>query len=254
MYKASSCQLRSHTGTICSGYAFEAKERSEKFHHLPTPPAAYGEKRFEVIYDQVLDMLGIKRSDRFPLNDVNRPCVFILKEKIEMIRSILQQLSQVAQVDYNDQFDVFELELLLNEVRNVFETDDQLPISITNAQLERDQFDSVANLSCDFHENEDLTKYCALSYVRRWFFDFCDYVGDLLCIEKVPGVHAPRYELPVAPAFDAWDEPSDDVAKVEPKDEPSDDESDEDESEIGQTTAGSINNYSTLVESDSDSE
>lgn len=164
-----------------------------------------------------------------------------------MIKSILQQLSQDAKVDYNEQFDVFELELFLNEVRNVFKTDemDQVPLSVSTGHLERDQFDASANISCDFHENEDLTKHCALSYVRRWFYDCCDYVCGQFNIEMVPGKHLPLYTPIVRQSFDDWGEQGDGDVKNEPKDA---------ESDVGESTAGSLNRYSTLIESESDSE
>lgn len=174
---------------------------------------------------------------------------------MEMIRSVLQQLSQVAKVDYNDQFDVFELELFLNELRNVFETDEEekIPISISNAQLERDQFDSTGNLSCDYHENEDLTKYCALSFVRRWFYDCCDYVLDKFQIEMLPGKHKPKVKRFVAPVFDDWDD-ADEKVKVELKsDQSDDDESDDDERSKPTPFVGS-HRYAPLVESEEESD
>lgn len=107
-----------------------------------------------------------------------------------MISSILSTLSGRDAILYTQQFDVFDLEILFNAMKNIGEVD-PIRITVTNAFLERDRFDATANISCDFHEDEDVTRHCALSYVQRWYFEFCDHVCEKLGIDLEAGKHLP---------------------------------------------------------------
>lgn len=211
-------------------------------HHLPIPPKAFGERRYDEIYDEIRRMLGINPTDRFSKNNENRPCVFILKDKNEMISSILSQLSTSNEVAYTEQFDVFDLEILFNAVKNIGEIE-PIRVTVTNAFLERDRFDATANISCEFHEVEDVTRHCALSYVRRWFFEFCDHVCEKLGIDLEAGKHLPG-NAGIKRHQEFESEGDDANSRARPKmDQWSNDDND--------STASSINvDYKELVESD----
>lgn len=156
---------------------------------MPPPPNAFGEARYPLIYREILKLFNIAEDDQFAKSDERRPCVFVLKNSIDVIKSILDQLSENK---WQEQFDVFELELLFNELRNCNELDgDKLRVTVTNAFIEQDKYDATANISCDFHEKEDVTRHCALSYIRRWYFLFCDHICEKIGVKLEPGKHLP---------------------------------------------------------------
>lgn len=189
--------------TVRIGYAFEAKDRSERYHRLTPPPNAIGEKRFDRIYAGILDVMGVRSGQTFEKDDPRRPCVFIRKEDVEMIESILDQLSDKQ---WTETFDIFDLELLFYELKNKVSTlhDRQsIPITVTSHFIEKDSYDATPNISCDFHETEDRTRYCALSYVRRWFFLFADHICQSINVKLVAGKHLPiNAALDPPPKFD----------------------------------------------------
>lgn len=178
-----------NSGSVQAGFAYEVKEHSEKVHRLPAPPNAFGEKRYELIYREILKLFNIAEDDQFTKTDDRRPCAFVLKREIDMVKSILDQISEQK---WQEQFDIFELELLFNELKNCNELDsDKLRVTVTNSFIEQDKYDATADISCDFHEKEDVTRHCALSYVRRWYFLFCDHICEKIGVKLVPGKHLP---------------------------------------------------------------
>lgn len=188
----------SFPGAVAIGYAFEAKDRSEKIHRLPPHPDAMGEKDYSKIYQDILDVIDARPNDVFDKNDPRRPCVFTRKQDIEMIESILDQLSdnQWTQV-----FDVFELELLFNELKNKVEgADEPIRVSVTNGLIEQDRYDATPDISCAFHEEVDKTRHCSLSYVRRWFYLFADHVCEKIDVKLVRGAHVPKNACIAPPA------------------------------------------------------
>lgn len=107
------------------GYAWIATEHSQKTHRLPIPPNALGEKNYDAIYDRILDILGLRRNQFFNKDDKQRPRVFIRKQDIKMIKSILNQIA--GPVDWNQQFDVWEFEYLFYVMKNAVDYDPQHP-------------------------------------------------------------------------------------------------------------------------------
>lgn len=187
--------LFSTTGTVEIGYAFEAKNRSEKVHRLPTPNTleAFGDKSYERVYANILmEIFGVRPGQTFSKDDRNRPYVFTREQDVEMMESILDQLSDKQ---WRQTFDVFHLELLFNKLKNKVETShgaDPIRITVTNVFIEQDRFDATAKISCDFHEEQDVTRHCALSYVQRWFFLFTDHICEKIGIKLQHGIHLPE--------------------------------------------------------------
>lgn len=113
------------------GYAWEARDHSRDTHQLPVPGnGAMGEKDFENVYKGLLDILGINRM-RFNRDDMRKPCVFARKEDMPMLHSILDQLSDKMWSD-GQHFDLFHLELLFNELKNVVNPDEKLRVTVTS--------------------------------------------------------------------------------------------------------------------------
>lgn len=182
-------------GVVKVGYAFEAKDRSERLHHMPPPPNAMGEKDYNVIYSGILDILGIGLESIYEKEDPRRPCVFVRQEDMEMLESILNQLSY--DMRWKSQFDLFALEQLFYELKNAVDFDPEqpqkkIPITVTSYFIQQDRFDLTPNIACDFHEHADVSQRCSLSYVRRWFFTVADHIVKKIDIDVILGVHLPH--------------------------------------------------------------
>lgn len=180
-------------GVVTIGYAYEAKAHSEKTHRLPTPASnSMGEKNYARVYKDLLNVFNLRPGQTFDKSHANRPFVFTREQDVEMIESILDQLSDEQ---WRQTFDVFHLELLFNRLKNKVETTsggDPIRITVTSVFIEQDRYDATPNISCRFHEDEDATRHCALSYVRRWFFLFCDHICEKIGVKLVSGRHLPE--------------------------------------------------------------
>lgn len=124
------------------GYAWTAKDHSQKIHHLPTPPDAMGEKDYDKLYGEILDILGIRRDQFFRNDDKQRPRVFVRQQDIKMIESILKQLA--GPVNWKEQFDVWEFEYLFYAMKNAIEYDPEnpgkmTPYTVTSTFVEQDK-------------------------------------------------------------------------------------------------------------------
>lgn len=122
------------------GYAWTAKEHSDKIHRLPTPPDALGEKDYDKLYGEILDILGIQRNQFFSKDDERRPRVFVRKQDVETIHSILNQFA----IDWKNQFDVWEFEHLFYVMKNAVEFDPEdpkknTPYTVTSNLVEQDK-------------------------------------------------------------------------------------------------------------------
>lgn len=123
----------------------------------------------------------------FAMDDPNRPFIFTLTRNVNMIESVLDQLSDFQ---WRQTFDVFDFELLFYQLKNKV-SNQKIPMTITNTFVEQDRYDTLENISCDFHEKEDVTRHCALSCVRRWCFLLGDHICMNLGIKLIAGVHVP---------------------------------------------------------------
>lgn len=184
-------------------------------HRLPPPPNADGEKDYSKIFSAILGVLDVVPGQQFDKSDKHRPCLFTRKEDTEMIESILDQLSDKQ---WQQTFDVFEFNLLFHGLKNkVLEYNTEvnhepIRLTVTNTFIEQDRYDATPNISCDFHENEDATRHCALSYVRRWFFLCADHICEKIGVQLVPGKHLPS-NARLAPPMPFDDDPFESKSK-----------------------------------------
>lgn len=137
----------SFTGQIPLGFAFEAKDFSEKTHRLPCPPRAIGETDFARIFERTLEILATGNDDEHK----GKPMVFVLEgvnnENVRMVRSFFQQFSD----DY-EKIDVLPLTRLFLELKlkaakngkeNVVNT-----IHVARLFMERNPFSFSREISC----------------------------------------------------------------------------------------------------------
>lgn len=162
-----------------------------------------GLKDYGKVYKEMLDMFGVRPEDTFSKDNSKRPYVFTREQDVEMMESILDQLSDQK---WRDTLDVFHLELLFNALKNKVEENrggDPIRITVTNVFIEQDRYDATPDISCDFHEKEDATRHCALSYVRRWFYLFADHICEKIGVKLEAGRHLPpNAALEAPPPFE----------------------------------------------------
>lgn len=128
------------------GYAWTAKDHSEKTHRLATPPNAIGDKDYYSLYGEILSILGIRHNQFFSKDDKQRPRVFVRQQDIKMIESILKQLA--GPINWKDQFDVCEFEYLFYVMKNAVEYDPEnpgkkTPYTVTSSIVEQDKVKPV---------------------------------------------------------------------------------------------------------------
>lgn len=167
------------------GYLHTAKVLSETEHRLPYPPNAKGEKRFDKIFESILDFVK-------PTSD-GIVTVFTKADNIPMLESILGQLSDATGEEAKP-IDLFPLESLFFYLKKEADkvTGDQCSIHVTNMMLGLDTFDHRVGIACAFHDREDASKYCALSHVNRWAFIFADHLCVKMGVKLIPGIHLPE--------------------------------------------------------------
>lgn len=209
-------------GVVISGWAADANDYSKSHHRIPPPgmPNEMGERDYDKVYTGILDILGIDKSKTFEQDDINRPCVYVRKEDIQMIESILDQLS--ADFQWRKKFNVFDLELLFNELKSTIEIDPdapnkRYPMSVTSYFIEADPFFLAPDISCHFHEENDVPNHCALSFIRRWFYLFANHLAEKRGVKLIRGKHLPTNYIEVKSIKDdPWDDDGDDGRIVKP--------------------------------------
>lgn len=117
--------------------------------------------------------------------------------------------------------------------------------------VEQDKYDMVSGISCDFHERNDATKHCALSYVRRWYFLFADHICEHIGVRLVPGKHVPANARLDPAATAPWEENEDHVPK-KMKSETNDD--DDKQSECSGSSSGIRPDHYTRLKEETDSD
>ncbi|KAH8270124.1 hypothetical protein KR018_004226 [Drosophila ironensis] len=182
-------------GHIIFGQGSDAQHHSSTTHNLPLPPNAMGEKNMVKLYRDIVDFL-IRNSH----NGGDGPLVvFTKREDIPMVRSCFRYLSCEDQ-DYLQgdevQIEVLDIQYLLfimkkEVLRMTGLPDDHINMFITDVFFQRDFFEFVPKIACQFHEDNDRAKYCTQSQVTRWAYNFSDFLCADLAIEVLPGKHVP---------------------------------------------------------------
>lgn len=166
-------------GTIPTGYAYEALQKSQE-HKLPAPPKALGSNNFPMVYFDIINFCReARRSDPVYL--------FTMDTEIPMMASILQQLSND---EYRNHFELLSLNTLFYELVNNVGNEMQNK-NVTNMLLKKDTFDYADNIACETHVEEEVELKCSLSIAHRWMFTTCATICEKLDIELKSGFHIP---------------------------------------------------------------
>lgn len=170
------------------GLAYTAKQHSDDTHKLKPPPYAMGEKNYETIFEEIRNFIN-------PNNEADFPALYTLQEHIPWVTSILKQFA-IEVCHYEDEaeemftiFSISELFYLLNK------NTAKVPFNsnhIAKAMIDKDPYEYRPGLACEFHEEEDVPKFCAQSMAIRWAFTICDHICKEIDIKMVAGRHVPR--------------------------------------------------------------
>lgn len=172
------------------GFAYIAKQLSEDTHRLPTPPDAMGEHNWKDILHWILDFITI--------DSIVNP-LYTLPVHMPIIKSFIRQFCQ--EDDDNCCSDpklipIYSLTYLFFILRNQtckYAVDNVgfLDIPMTQSILDHNIYDYALDIACDYHEKNDVSKYCALALCTRWSYTISKHVCFDLNIEFIRGQHVP---------------------------------------------------------------
>ncbi|XP_068148521.1 uncharacterized protein [Drosophila tropicalis] len=169
-------------GSSVYGSEFVTKTLAKETHQLPIPPNALGEDDLMGLFKDILQFLEHKNE--------YRP-IFTTTERIPIVSGALKYLN-----GGNHELKVYPIEYLYFVLKksSCQISGMPLPKSLfdTSRIFERDLYQHEANISCDFHEPRDLSKYCAKSCVTRWGFMFANFMCYDLAITMLPNRHKPE--------------------------------------------------------------
>ncbi|EDV52785.1 protein maelstrom [Drosophila erecta] len=183
-------------GQIIFGQGSDALHHSSTTHDLPLPPNALGEKNMAKLYRNIIDYLTKCQGGDKPL------IVFTPAENIAMVKSCFRYLEcEDDSKDGGRTIQVFDIEYLLfilkKEVMDVADlNDEKINKFVTDAFFKKDFFEFTAGIACQYHEDNDRTKYCTQSMVTRWAYTFSDFMCGDLAITVQPGKHIPAHTKP----------------------------------------------------------
>lgn len=183
-------------GQIIFGQGSDALLHSSTTHDLPLPPNALGEKNMAKLYRNIVDYLSKCQGKGKTL------VVFTPAENITMVKSCFRYLEcDDDSRDGGEKIQVFDIQYLLfilkKEVMNVADlNDEKINKFATDAFFKKDFFEFTAGIACQYHEDNDRTKYCTQSMVTRWAYTFTDFMCGDLAITVQPGKHIPAQTKP----------------------------------------------------------
>lgn len=93
------------------GYRFEAMDYSNRTHRLEVPPKAMGQTNFYRVYKDILEFIT---ADEGTIK-TKRPIVYTTLDNIEMLKSVMAQLSNQ---EHEETLDIFPTLNLFCEIKN----------------------------------------------------------------------------------------------------------------------------------------
>lgn len=145
-----------------------------------------GEKNFNTIFEEIRHFIN-------PTNEPDFPLLYTMSDHISCVDSILKQLAVEIchdETEASEMFTVCSIDDLFFQLKK--NTPKPLPSHfVAKILLDKDHYEHSPGLACNFHDEEDIPKYCALAMVIRWAFTVCDNICGSLDITLIPGKHVP---------------------------------------------------------------
>ncbi|EDW95553.2 protein maelstrom [Drosophila yakuba] len=183
-------------GQIIFGQGSDALHHSSTTHDLPLPPNALGEKNMAKLYRNIVCYLTKCQGADKPL------IVFTPTENIAMVNSCFRYLEcEDDSGDGGRKIQVFDIQYLLFILKKAVMdvaglNDEKINKFVTDAFFKKDFFEFTSGIACQYHEDNDRTKYCTQSMVTRWAYTFSDFMCGDLAITVQPGKHIPAETKP----------------------------------------------------------
>lgn len=162
---------------------------SDSTHRLPIPPHAMGTENWEDVFQQILEFITI--------DGIVHP-LYTLPEHMPMIKSFIRQFCQCDDSCDPNTIPIYSLTFMffvLKQQTSKYGVNGNSKgfnsIHTAQTMLDRDIYDYTAGISCTYHEDNDISKYCALSFCTRWSFTISDHVCLDLNIKLILGQHVP---------------------------------------------------------------
>ena len=180
------------------GMAYTAKDYSETTHKIVPPPNCIGEVFSHKLYEHIIEFLTSNDGGAGKV-----PPLYTFNTHVPIVKSIMQQLCEISNKDFK-LFKIYPLcELffrLKSQTAQFNARDNSLfnSIFLARALLERDIYDYISNISCDYHEELDCSKYCSLSMVTRWSYFIMNHCSSDLNIELIEGKHIPHNQRTIS--------------------------------------------------------
>ncbi|CAH0560062.1 unnamed protein product [Brassicogethes aeneus] len=173
-------------GQLPMGYFNEAMIISNEKHKIQPPSSLDTGDNTEKVFNEICEFI----SQRFE-GGQDCPILYVKEKYMKMCQNILD--SWTAQFNECYFFKVYNLQLMLNELRSTIE---QTNVVMANSfgfyEISKDVYSHVSNIACEFHEIADAQISCAKSIVTRQAYVICDNCCPILEIPLIPGHHVPE--------------------------------------------------------------
>ncbi|KAK2710943.1 hypothetical protein QYM36_012194 [Artemia franciscana] len=162
-------------GQIPVGYAFAAKEHSEKTHEIPVSGAPEADSSYS---GQVIRMNAFLRNQEGDIEPV-----YTTEENMEAAKGMIKYIFQHGGEYKQPLYKVYDIDALTCQlIKGGANYVHDAPISPIAHKA--DQYEFELGLACKFHENRDNPKYCSVHAVRAWALSVIDLCSDFYDIES----------------------------------------------------------------------
>ncbi|KAH8380631.1 hypothetical protein KR009_011902 [Drosophila setifemur] len=185
-------------GHIIFGQGSDAQQHSLTTHNLPLPPNALGETDMAKLYRDIGDYLS--KCEEGNIGEDKTLVVFTKSDQIPVVKSCLRYLACDCP-DKCPNIEVYDIQYLMfilkKEVLDIAGLpENKFNLFVADAFFLRDFFEFTPEIACQYHEENDRSKYCTVSQVMRWAYTFSDLMCGDLGITVQPGKHIPPKTKP----------------------------------------------------------
>jgi len=173
------------------GYSYTAKEHSQATHRIPRD-FKLANKNYAAVTNAIKNILKNDDGGFYP--------VYYFEKDMPKADYIFDWLiEKCCQTDphyeRSNPFRVYSLDKLFYELRRHADLQNPrlvFPTMVMVAdKLQCDTFDYYPNMACEFHYDEDRSKYCSLTAVRRYAYVISDFCCSHYHLKLLPNRHCP---------------------------------------------------------------
>ncbi|KAF2899790.1 hypothetical protein ILUMI_06388, partial [Ignelater luminosus] len=175
-------------GPMPLGYAYEIKQRSKLTHQI-----SYPDDQPSNLQDVFKDLVQFLSYDT---NNINRlPPVYTFGKNRYAIQEIIKTLCY--DFGYNNDFiKVYPLENLFYNLKTCAyecnQRESNWTLSFAIMELEKDVYEYISDIGCEFHKSSGISHHCSKSHVIRWAYTILDSCCQNYNVPLVAGQHVPK--------------------------------------------------------------